>query len=81
MSRWLTSTACAGLATLALASTTLAEAGGGVRERGRVAEIAPIAVGDRAPDFTLPGSDGKAYHLASLRGKKAVALVFFRGTW
>ena len=33
--------------------------------------------GDTAPDFTLPGSDGRTYHLADFRGKQAVVLVWF----
>ena len=38
------------------------------------AELNP---GDWAPDFTLPGSDGKTYHLADFRGKQAVVLAWF----
>jgi peroxiredoxin Q/BCP len=33
--------------------------------------------GDLAPDFTLAGSDGKTYHLADLRGQRAVVLAWF----
>ena len=32
--------------------------------------------GDAAPDFTLPGTDGKTYTLAGLKGK-AVVLAWF----
>lgn len=35
-----------------------------------------LKVGDVAPDFTLPGSDGKTYSLSKLRGK-AVVLAWF----
>ena len=35
-----------------------------------------LKVGDPAPDFTLPGSDGKTYALAQLKGK-AVVLAWF----
>jgi thioredoxin-dependent peroxiredoxin len=38
---------------------------------------AELKVGDQAPDFTLPGSDGKTYHLADFRGKQAVVLAWF----
>jgi peroxiredoxin Q/BCP len=42
---------------------------------------APLAtelkVGDMAPDFTLPASDGKTYHLADFKGKRAVVLAWF----
>ena len=34
-------------------------------------------VGDKAPDFTLPGSAGKPVSLAELKGKGTVVLAFF----
>ena len=34
-------------------------------------------VGDKAPDFALPGSDGKTYSLADFKGKKAVVVAWF----
>jgi peroxiredoxin Q/BCP len=37
----------------------------------------PLKVGDPAPDFTLAASDGKTYHLADFKGKKAVVLAWF----
>src|SRR5690625_7926608 len=33
--------------------------------------------GDMAPDFSLPGSDGKTYQLSDYRGKQAVVLAWF----
>ena len=36
-----------------------------------------LKVGDVAPDFTLPASDGKTYKLSSFRGKQAVVLAWF----
>src|SRR3972149_85825 len=36
-----------------------------------------LKVGDMAPDFKLPGSDGKTYSLADYRGKQAVVLAWF----
>ena len=33
-------------------------------------------VGEPAPDFTLPGSDGKQYTLSELRGKHVVIAFF-----
>lgn len=36
-----------------------------------------LEVGDPAPDFDLPGSDGKRYALADYRGKQAVVLAWF----
>jgi peroxiredoxin Q/BCP len=38
---------------------------------------AELKVGDVAPDFTLAGSDGKTYHLADFKGKKAVVVAWF----
>jgi peroxiredoxin len=37
---------------------------------------APLAVGSPAPDFTLPGVDGKTYSLASFKGSKALVVIF-----
>ncbi len=37
-----------------------------------------LKVGDPAPDFTLPGTQGQQpFHLADYRGKKNVVLAFF----
>ena len=36
-----------------------------------------LKVGDPAPPFTLPGSDGKTYQLADYKGKSAVVLAWF----
>lgn len=33
-------------------------------------------VGDLAPDFTLPGTDGNSYTLSQLRGKHVVIAFF-----
>lgn len=40
-----------------------------------------IAVGEAAPNFTLPDASGKPVTLAEYRGKKPVVLVFYRGYW
>ena len=36
-----------------------------------------LKAGDPAPQFSLPGSDGKMYSLADYRGKQAVVLAWF----
>ncbi len=41
------------------------------------AAAADLNVGDPAPDFTLSASDGKTYHLADFKGKKAVVVAWF----
>lgn len=38
---------------------------------------AALVVGDEAPDFTLPGTDGNDATLSSFRGEKNVVLAFF----
>jgi hypothetical protein len=36
-----------------------------------------LSRGDPAPEFSLPGTDGKQYSLASYRGRQAVVLAWF----
>ena len=49
------------------------------RNNGEPLTTSPVQlkVGDPAPPFSLPGSDGKVYSLASYRGKEAVVLAWF----
>jgi peroxiredoxin Q/BCP len=35
-----------------------------------------LKVGDQAPEFTLPGSDGRTYSLSDLKGKTVVLAWF-----
>ena len=35
-----------------------------------------LSSGAKAPDFSLPGTDGKTYSLASFSGKKILAIIF-----
>jgi peroxiredoxin Q/BCP len=37
-----------------------------------------LKVGDPAPDFKLPGTDGKTYSLAELKGKTVVLAWFVK---
>jgi cytochrome oxidase Cu insertion factor (SCO1/SenC/PrrC family) len=36
-----------------------------------------LKVGDKAPDFTLPSTEGGTVHLADIVGKGTVVLAFF----
>ena len=38
---------------------------------------AELKVGDQAPDFSLPGTDGKTYKLSDFKGKQAVVVAWF----
>jgi thioredoxin-dependent peroxiredoxin len=38
---------------------------------------AELKVGDAAPDFSLPASDGKTYKLSDYKGKQAVVIAWF----
>lgn len=44
---------------------------------GSMTARAELQAGDPAPDFRLPGSDGKIHQLSDYKGKKAVILAFF----
>jgi hypothetical protein len=44
---------------------------------GVMAQSAELKVGDAAPDFSLPASDGKTYRLSDFKGQKAVVLAWF----
>lgn len=39
--------------------------------------LAALAVGDTAPDFTLPATDGTEVTLSSFAGRQNVVLAFF----
>jgi len=43
---------------------------------GRAADPKPLAIGSSAPDFRLPGTDGKTYTLADFADSKALMVVF-----
>lgn len=40
-------------------------------------EVAVLEVGDKAPDFSLPASDGETYSLAQFIGVKPIVIAFF----
>ncbi len=37
----------------------------------------PLKAGNPAPNFELPGSDGKTHKLSDFKGKRAVVLAWF----
>ena len=41
------------------------------------ARAADLAPGDPAPEFSLPGSDGRTYRLSDIEGKQVVVLAWF----
>jgi cytochrome oxidase Cu insertion factor (SCO1/SenC/PrrC family) len=44
-------------------------------------DLARVAIGSPAPDFTLDSKEGAPVTLSSFRGRKNVVLVFYRGHW
>jgi len=44
-------------------------------------DLERLAVGEAAPDFTLPSFRGDTITLSQYRGEKTVLLVFYRGHW
>ena len=51
------------------------------REHIRTSGATGLAVGERAPDFTLPNQEGKMVKLADRLAKGPVVLSFYRGEW
>jgi len=62
------------LVSVGLAAVLGAVSGGAGRAQAPAVEL---KVGDVAPTFSLPGSDGKTHSLADSRGKRAVVLAWF----
>jgi peroxiredoxin Q/BCP len=60
-------------------AATAAAVAAGLLNAARGGGEGPVELkpGDEAPDFTLPGSDGRSYHLRDFRGKRAVVLAWF----
>jgi peroxiredoxin len=52
-----------------------------IDEGVRAIDAAGLAVGDRAPDFTLPDALGRPVSLADLLADGPVVAVFYRGEW
>ena len=77
----------AALIFLAAAGVSLAESGaftGSIYDPGQLKptdSVLRVAVGDRAPDFTLPSVSGEMVTLSSFRGKKNVVISFVPAAW
>ena len=61
---------------LAVAAGVGLTADAGLTSFGRQSAPA-LKVGDPAPPFSLPGSDGRTYRLSDYNGKSAVVLAWF----
>ena len=62
-----------------IAASAAAAAAGAVNlaaGRGGDSQVS-LKAGDQAPDFSLPGSDGRTYRLGDFRGRQAVVLAWF----
>ena len=75
----LTLSVVAGIVAAGLAGACREAAAPGVDKNAASAIASPrsLLVGDLAPQFSLTGSDGKQYSLASYRGRQAVVLAWF----
>ena len=62
-----------GLATILVAGAVFV----GLSSTAAFAGSSDLTIGDRAPKFELPGSDGSTYRLADFRGKQVVVLAWF----
>jgi thioredoxin-dependent peroxiredoxin len=66
-----------GVTILAAALAAAAAAAPAAQAPAAGATQVELKVGDQAPDFSLPASDGKTYKLSSFKGKQAVVLAWF----
>ena len=68
--------AVAGIGILAMSATTSGQGGQPPQTPPPAQYSADLKVGDMAPDFALPGSDGRAHKLSDYRGKTVVLAWF-----
>ena len=64
-------------AVVALTAGLLALAGGWLSLAAASEAPRHVRVGQPAPDFDLPGSDGRRYRLSDYIGRKAVIIAWF----
>lgn len=67
---------CAARATAPGAVDPGTPAGAGLDASGRPRDLHTLAIGDRAPDFRLPGIDGRAYTLADFAAADVLMVLF-----
>jgi peroxiredoxin Q/BCP len=79
MRQWMTlalaATLSTGVAVFAAAADKKSPPGG--TSAAKADGKAELKVGDAAPDFDLPASDGKTYKLSDFKGKQAVVVAWF----
>ena len=69
--------ACAAVAHAQQPTASPSPAAAPARQAPPPAPKTNLKVGDVAPDFTLPDTEGHPVHLADFRGKKNVLLAFY----
>lgn len=62
---------------LALGGSLLLAGTGPASQSSPSAPPPRLEAGDLAPDFSLPGSDGRTHRLSDYRGKRAVVIAWF----
>ena len=76
MKRPLLLSLCASFIALASASLAAAEAKPALDSSGHPFDLKTLAIGDAAPDFALPGIDGRVWRLADFGGTDVLMVLF-----
>jgi cytochrome oxidase Cu insertion factor (SCO1/SenC/PrrC family) len=76
MLRLLSVFAVAGIGILAMSAAASGQGGQSPQTPPPAQYSADLEVGDEAPDFALPGSDGKVHKLSDYKGKTVVLAWF-----
>ena len=62
---------------LAFGGLVLSQAMAAAPKEDKAKPKVELKVGEAAPDFSMPGSDGKTYKLSDFKGKQAVVVAWF----